>query len=105
MARKQVVEIQCDRCSRTEHREEEEKQGLASSDFVATMGALRVQFNDLCTPCQKTVKNHLEQIGKKIDGLSPDRKGTEVLEEVARAKRGNPVTHNGNVVTDGDVED
>jgi hypothetical protein len=34
----------------------------------------KAQFKDLCTPCMQTVKNHLEQIGKKIEGLSPDRK-------------------------------
>jgi hypothetical protein len=45
--------------------------------FVAAMDGVQVQFKDLCTPCLKTVKNHLEQIGKKIDGLSPDRKPTD----------------------------
>jgi hypothetical protein len=49
--------------------------------FVGNLGEgedmLLVQFMDLCTPCLKTVKNHLEAIGKKIDGLSPDRKPGE----------------------------
>jgi len=34
---------------------------------------LSVSFVDLCTPCARTVKNHLEQIGKKLTGPSPDR--------------------------------
>jgi hypothetical protein len=116
MARKQVVEVQCDRCTRTEHRHEKafpektHKEGEETYAFFGTgEGLTPVKFKDLCTPCQKTVKNHLEQIGKKIDGLSPDRKGSEVLEDLAReknAKKGTPIIQNGNgVVTTADVED
>lgn len=36
--------------------------------------AAQFKFQDLCGPCQRTVHALLEQIGKKIDGLSPDRK-------------------------------
>lgn len=73
MARKQVVEIACDRCARTEYREDDPGH-VDHLAFNASMDGMTVQFKDLCTPCLKTVKNHLEAIGKKIDGLSPDRK-------------------------------
>jgi len=79
MARKQrtVVEIQCDRCTRTEEREEPEVQKGAA--FVGEMsGVVGFRFDDLCGPCYRTVKNHFDQIGKKLEGASPDRvvKGT-----------------------------
>ena len=33
-----------------------------------------VKFDDLCSPCGRAVKSALLSIGKKIEGLSPDRK-------------------------------
>ncbi len=78
MARKQrtVVEVQCDRCTRTEERAEEKSEPIVA--FTGQMLGLAVRFEDLCGPCYRTVKNHLEQIGKKLEGASPDRvaKGT-----------------------------
>ena len=91
MARKQVVEVQCDRCTRIEHRTEDVRElpGEGSNPPRKTFQAdlvvphpekastnllKRVEFEDLCGPCRSTVQQHLEQIGKKIDGMSPDRK-------------------------------
>jgi hypothetical protein len=83
MARKQVVQIQCDRCTRTETRDitKQDLHAPEGKNKVLTFGAqltdpagpLEVMFEDLCTPCMRTVRNHLEQIGKKMDGPSPDR--------------------------------
>lgn len=39
--------------------------------------ALEVRFQDLCTPCRRTIKALLEQVGKRIEGVSPDRKPVE----------------------------
>lgn len=77
MARKHVVEIKCDRCTRVENRTmgEGESTPLPAS-FKATMGSKEVSFDDLCTPCWTTVKQHLDAISKKIEGMSPDRKKT-----------------------------
>lgn len=71
--RKQVLQIQCSRCDRVETLEEEVKPQAAHA-FQARMGDLTVSWEDLCTPCCKTVKNHLEAIAKKVEGVSPDRK-------------------------------
>ena len=35
---------------------------------------MHVSFEDLCNPCGRAVKALLTQVGKKIEGLSPDRK-------------------------------
>lgn len=86
MARNQVVRIQCDRCTRIEHVEvagaEPGSSGpVFTAQFTDEFGdSIKCFFGDLCQPCARTVRNHLEQIGKKIDGPSPDR---EVKPKVA----------------------
>jgi len=37
---------------------------------------MKVTFEDLCSPCGRAVKALLTQVGKKIEGLSPDRKSS-----------------------------
>lgn len=46
-----------------------------------------VSFQDLCAPCKRTVSALLEQIGKKIDGLSPERKERAAKKEVASSSK------------------
>jgi hypothetical protein len=87
--RRQVVEIQCDRCERVERQPVEDGVGqvlgidpASGEDWTALVVCLMVdgkpvvQFamKTLCTPCTKTVKNHLEAIRKPIKGSSPNRK-------------------------------
>lgn len=88
MARRTVVEVQCSRCDRKELVEE----------HVAATGALTppkaiiikmsdgttVEFDDLCGPCKAAVGTHVAAIGKKIEGVSPERKkgGKVTLEEL-----------------------
>jgi len=43
----------------------------------------KVEFVDLCEPCRRTISALLEQIGKKIDGLSPERKPREAKKKEA----------------------
>ena len=55
-----------------------------------------VKFQDLCGPCQRTVQALLYQIGKKIDGLSPDRKEAGAKKKAApleRAASSSPSPH------------
>lgn len=73
MGRSTVSRVQCDRCDRSEVREGEDE----ACGFTATMLGppdTTVNFQDLCGPCAKTVRGLLEAIGKRIVGLSPDRK-------------------------------
>jgi hypothetical protein len=44
----------------------------------------QLQFSDLCTPCEKTVFNHIDGIFKAPKGKSPERK----------AKKSQPVKAN-----------
>jgi hypothetical protein len=80
MGRKQVVEIQCSRCSRTET-QEGKLETTPPHVFSATLlfgeadtTRVEVKFEDLCTPCRRTVNALLGQIAKRIEGVSPDRK-------------------------------
>jgi hypothetical protein len=78
--RKVVVEVQCSRCDRKETRDHAEEK-----EVVPVRNALEVQlwpsagpsvavcFEDLCGPCERSVRALLEQIGKRIVGMSPDR--------------------------------
>ena len=71
MSKKNVVEINCDRCDRTEYVDPGAYQERPDLDL--TFGAhdsaepeVHVTFDDLCSSCKKTVKNLSEQIAKKI---------------------------------------
>jgi hypothetical protein len=87
--RKLMYETHCSRCDRKEMQEvstddldnPETAESEESLSFYATLAksgedqrTIEVRFQDLCSPCCRTVKVLLEQIGKHIDGLSPDRK-------------------------------
>jgi len=78
MARKQVFEVHCSRCTRTEHREgsADKPEKILSAKLFGdgtVEGDLEVTFDDLCSPCLKSVRALLAQVGKKIEGLSPAR--------------------------------
>jgi hypothetical protein len=85
--RKQVVEITCSRCTRKEY-ESYEGTPPPPRTFKATLvdpagPELVIEFTDLCAPCTRTIRNHLDSIGKEIKATSPDRK----------PKPAGPITH------------
>lgn len=87
MARKQVVEVQCDRCVRVEHRTVEGND-IHVTAFRGQLGHdAPAIFEDLCTPCLNTVRAHMEQACKKLTGLSPDRAVKPPAEEKPEAKK------------------
>jgi len=82
MARRQVIEVQCSRCERTETMPIKEEPPVGVRPLVAFSATLQaegaparvVTIADLCAVCTKTVQHHLDAIAKVIDGVSPDRK-------------------------------
>lgn len=103
MARRQVVEVECSRCERKETQEVEliVPEGATASEtadqfravlYMGGSSVVTVRFEDLCTPCQRTIKGLLEQAGKKIEGVSPDR-----VTKPKATKKGEPAgqVHNG----------
>lgn len=49
----------------------------------------KVSFEDLCAPCTRAVRALLQQVGKKIEGMSPDRKPRE--KKAAKTTQEKPV--------------
>lgn len=78
MARKQVVEVQCDRCERVEYQEMKGKKSVEASLEIVMIESrgetgYNFKFSDLCSPCESTVWKLVEQIAKKVTGKSPSR--------------------------------
>ena len=73
MAKREVIEIECERCKRTELVRPEEYNELP--DFEVKFGHdspsgvkpdVEVRFDDLCSSCNKTIRNALEKLVKPI---------------------------------------
>lgn len=96
MARRQVVEVQCSRCDRTELRDVSPAAVAEESALIVQFGKMSIIFEDLCEPCMGAVRGHLEAVAKKITGLSPARKKGEIdvfvdgSEPVAKKKSQTP---------------
>jgi hypothetical protein len=78
--RRQVVEIECGRCDRIERQDlvgvDLAAPGSTSFTAVLLVSGERVMdlhFDELCKPCTKTVRNHLEAVSKEIKKASPNR--------------------------------
>jgi hypothetical protein len=90
VAKKNVVEIVCERCERTEYRQpdectslpdlylnfgtkqESELKGQDQNGTTVTVVRepepdVAIKYDDLCSSCMKTVKNLVAQIGRKIN--------------------------------------
>jgi hypothetical protein len=51
-----------------------------------------VTFDDLCSPCGRAVKGLLAQVGKQIEGQSPDRAPRAASKKIApETKKPQPV--------------
>ena len=81
MARKKMIEVKCDRCKRVHYIEEKLDKTIKASlnlEFKPSTGGthdhIKLEFEDLCEPCERTIKNLVENIAKEIKGKSPDRK-------------------------------
>ncbi len=94
MTRKLVFETQCSRCERTETQEvpkgaaEDPDEGETFYAILVDGQTFEVRFNDLCTPCKRTIRALLEQIGKPIKGVSPDRKTERTPKEAKKKVEG-----------------
>lgn len=84
LAKKQVVEIQCERCPRKEYVDPTTTKVLPVISIK--VGDVEQKFEDLCGSCRKAVEGHINEIVKKLDGRSPERKAKEI-----KAKKEPPV--------------
>lgn len=97
--RKTVIETSCSRCARVETISPAPSSPTADLDTLASPGSetpepafralllvngvrTSVTFDDLCSPCGRAVKGLLAQVGKQIEGQSPDRKAARASKKV-----------------------
>jgi len=71
VAKKTVVEIQCDRCPRREYLDGDAAK--AHGPTVVTFAGNTIKYDDLCEACRVAEASHVEAIGKKLEGRSPER--------------------------------
>ncbi len=67
MARREVIEITCDRCGKRETQEKNEVTPAALPEFqgvLVTPEKMDVKFEDLCRKCRETVTNYFKRIAK-----------------------------------------
>lgn len=76
MARKQVVEIKCDRCPRTEYTSEDKVPKKPEGQrflFAGRFGATKIEYEDLCSVCMQIVSTRFDEIKKELTKMAPDR--------------------------------
>ena len=80
MARRQVLEIVCDRCDRTETQPlVEGTERLDQPEFEAVFGAQKLKFQDLCTRCRKALEGYFKSIAMQKDEKKPESKKASII--------------------------
>lgn len=69
MARRDVVEVTCDRCGRveTQHSGEVARKGEMKFEVTVNFHGELCSFEDLCKRCRSAVRGYYERIAKKAD--------------------------------------
>lgn len=69
MARREVIEVRCDRCSRVETQNKDElpdyvgkSEEKGKYEFSIKFRDKRVTYGDLCRRCRRTLSNHYQKI-------------------------------------------
>jgi hypothetical protein len=87
MARREVIEITCDRCGRTETQNKSEVIAEGSTELSVSFRSVEVSFQDLCRRCRGTVENLVSRLrmekeeedepvnGKRPVGSKKSKKG------------------------------
>lgn len=67
MARRQVLEIQCDRCNRVETKPVAANSGDAACVLTVTFKGKTISYEDLCTKCEKAVEGYFKNMTMQKD--------------------------------------
>lgn len=79
MARREVIEIICDRCKRVETQAPSsvpDKEKVAQ-ELIINFHGKKVVYDDLCRKCRKTVSNYYDKIIKAPEEEEPTKKPEE----------------------------
>jgi len=72
MARREVIEVICDRCSRTETQEPSEAGKAYETELTVTFEGETVEYKDLCMRCRKACDGYFKSLTKQSDKDEPD---------------------------------
>jgi hypothetical protein len=67
MARREVVEVVCDRCNRKENQNVSELPSSAGPELTVTFLGETAQFSDLCKRCRAAVRGYYCRILRKVE--------------------------------------
>jgi len=82
MARREVIEITCDRCEKVETQATNARPKGDGPEFSGTLHGEKVNFEDLCKRCRDAVTSYWNRVIKK----APDESSVTVEENNAAAK-------------------
>lgn len=81
MAKKAVVEIQCERCPRKEYVDADAQ--VPGPALKLSFAGKEVAYDDLCSSCRKAIEGHVSEISKKLGGRSPERQAKKKAQPAA----------------------
>ena len=74
MGRREVIEIECDRCARVQTQAKTEVFEGDGAECELTFRGKKVKYDDLCKTCRRTIANYVERILKVTPDEKPDKK-------------------------------
>jgi hypothetical protein len=66
MARREVIEITCDRCSKTET-QPKSSEPIQTPELRITFHGVTTEYGDLCVRCRSAVENYFKSMTKRND--------------------------------------
>jgi len=66
MARREVIEVTCDRCARTET-QPKSNEPMHTPELRVTFHGVTTEYGDLCVRCRSAVENYFKSMTKRND--------------------------------------
>ena len=67
MARREVIEVTCDRCGRTETQGKSEEPKASESELTIEFQGERHKYADLCMRCRRACEGYFKSLTKQVD--------------------------------------
>ena len=74
MARRQVLEVQCDRCGKVETQETPKSTGttIPEQELQVSFRGQSMEYGDLCVRCRSACENYFKSMTKQLDPDQPE---------------------------------